>query len=336
MYIGFGLVFLVGIIGGLYYKYQDILTRTMIGIRLELLGVSFAILHLLIRALIDIDKMNKEQAAAIEALKKEQEEKITLVDATAQNTYEEVLSLHEKNNGMFSFMRKGFDRRRTGGWTTGEVGIHTDEKPKIISIYFLPNAGGPLIEQITFFHDWIILFMVGIAIFTLSTLFTSYLSSFTHRKLLDNQSVEYIWTLFPGCVLFAIGLPSLNLLYLFDEQGTPSTTVKALGHQWYWKYDYPDIPSYDSYLINANPYRLLDSDNRLFLPLLQPVQILITAADVLHSWTLPALAVKADAVPGRVNKLTLQLNRTGVFFGQCREICGRNHRFIPIAAECHF
>ena len=115
MYIGFGLVFLVGIIGGLYYKYQDILTRTMIGIRLELLGVSFAILHLLIRALIDIDKMNKEQAAAIEALKKEQEEKITLVDATAQNTYEEVLSLHEKNNGMFSFMRKGFDRRRTGG-----------------------------------------------------------------------------------------------------------------------------------------------------------------------------------------------------------------------------
>ena len=335
IYIGFGFVFLVVIIGCLYYKYQDILTRTMIGISLELLGVTFAILHLLIRAILDIDKIKKEQEATIAAAKKEQEEKIEQVSAAAHNIYEEVLSLHEKNNRMFGIMRKGFKQTPAVGCRSVEVSINAEEKPKILSIYFLPNAGGPLIEQITYFHDWIMLFMVGIAVLTLSTLCTTYLSSFTYRNLTENQSVEYLWTVFPGCVLFSIGLPSLNLLYLFDEQGSPSTTVKALGHQWYWKYDYSELPSYDSYLIGANPYRLLDGDNRLFLPLIQPVQILITAADVLHSWTLPALAVKADAVPGRVNKLTLQFNRPGVFFGQCREICGRNHRFIPIAAECH-
>ena len=153
IYIGFGFVFLVVIIGFLYYKYQDILTRTMIGISLELLGVTFAILHLLIRAILDIDKIKKEQEATIAAAKKEQEEKIEQVSAAAHNIYEEVLSLHEKNNRMFGIMRKGFKHTPAVGCRSVEVSINAEEKPKILSIYFLPNAGGPLIEQITYFHD---------------------------------------------------------------------------------------------------------------------------------------------------------------------------------------
>lgn len=132
----------------------------------------------------------------------------------------------------------------------------------------------------------------------------------------------------------AIALPSLRLLYIIDDIGTPGMTVKRVGHQWYWSYEYSDFFSseIDSYII-PSPLRLLDCDNRLLLPAQSPVRVLVTSADVLHSWTVPVLGIKADAVPGRLNQLSLFRDRAGVFFGQCREICGRNHRFMPIVVE---
>jgi len=154
------------------------------------------------------------------------------------------------------------------------------------------------------------------------------------RSFVESQVVEFVWTLAPAFVLFAIGLPSLRLLYLIDERGIPSIMIKALGHQWYWEYDIPGADNYDSYLTKRR-YRLLNTDNRLSLPISQIVQVLITSADVLHSWTLPVLGVKRDAVPGRVNKQIIRVTRPGVYYGQCSEICGSNHRFIPITIECN-
>ena len=135
-------------------------------------------------------------------------------------------------------------------------------------------------------------------------------------------------------VLVAIAIPSLRLLYIIDDIGTPSMTVKSVGHQWYWSYEYSDFFSseIDSYMV-PSPLRLLDCDNRLLLAAQTPIRVLVTSADVLHSWTVPVLGIKADAVPGRLNQLSLFRDRAGVFFGQCSEICGRNHRFIPIAVE---
>lgn len=132
----------------------------------------------------------------------------------------------------------------------------------------------------------------------------------------------------------AIALPSLRLLYILDDIGTPGMTVKSVGHQWYWSYEYSDffLAEVDSYMI-PSPLRLQDCDNRLLLPAQTPVRVLVTSADVLHSWTVPVLGVKADAVPGRLNQLSLYSDRAGVFYGQCREICGRNHSFIPIVVE---
>jgi len=135
-------------------------------------------------------------------------------------------------------------------------------------------------------------------------------------------------------VLIAIALPSLRLLYMVDEAGEPVITFKAVGHQWYWSYEFRDFlnADYDAY-ITESAYRLLDCDNRIIIPASAPLRVLVTAADVLHSWTVPAIGIKADAVPGRLNQLTLYSDRPGRYYGQCSEICGRNHRFMPISLE---
>jgi len=141
-------------------------------------------------------------------------------------------------------------------------------------------------------------------------------------------------------VLIFIGLPSIRLLYLLDEVYNPAITLKTVGHQWYWSYEYSDFLNleFDAYIIpsneiNNNIYRLLDVDNRTIIPINSQVRSLITAADVLHSWTVPSLGVKADAVPGRLNQINFYSTRPGVFYGQCSEICGANHSFMPIVLE---
>jgi len=147
---------------------------------------------------------------------------------------------------------------------------------------------------------------------------------------MDNQQIELVWTIIPAIILIAIVLPSLKLLYLTEELDA-KLRIKTVGNQWYWQYEIGG--SYNSYLNEG--YRLLSVDQRLHLPII-PVQILITAGDVLHSWTLPVIGVKGDAVPGRINKVNLTNKRAGLFFGQCSEICGSNHSFMPIVIETIF
>jgi cytochrome c oxidase subunit 2 len=132
----------------------------------------------------------------------------------------------------------------------------------------------------------------------------------------------------------------LRLLYLIDETTEPRITLKTVGHQWYWSYEYSDFSEieFDSYMVPTNSlessdFRLLEVDNRVVLPYLTQIRVLVTAADVLHSWTIPSLGIKADAVPGRLNQLNVFFNRPGIFYGQCSEICGANHSFMPIRVE---
>ena len=198
----------------------------------------------------------------------------------------------------------------------------------------LQNAASPLIEQLNFFHDWSIIFVAGIAFSVLWYLVILTWTPFTHRGLVDAQNVEFLWTSFPCIILIAVALPSLKLLYIIDEVGIPGLTLKAVGHQWYWSYEYSDFNNleFDSYM-TASAYRLLDADHRIVIPSQVPIRVLVTAADVLHSWTIPVIGIKADAVPGRLNQLNFLADRSGLFFGQCREICGSNHSFMPIAVE---
>lgn len=191
-----------------------------------------------------------------------------------------------------------------------------------------------------FFHDHalsillIITFIVG---YLISTLFYN---NYTNRFLLEGQNIELVWTILPAFTLVFIAFPSLQLLYLIDEINNPLVTIKSIGHQWYWSYEYSDFSNFefDSYInpsnsLNPFRFRLLDVDNRIALPFNSQIRLLVTAADVIHSWTIPSLGVKIDATPGRLNQSRFNIRRSGIFFGQCSEICGANHRFIPIVLE---
>lgn len=202
------------------------------------------------------------------------------------------------------------------------------------------NRASPLIEQLIFFHDHTLLVLILVTVLVGYFMVSLTVNQFVNRYLLDGQFIEIIWTVFPAFILIGIALPSLRLLYLIDEITEPALTIKTVGHQWYWRYEYSDFNDieFDSYMVPENrlemgDFRLLEVDNRVVLPYLTQVRILIRAADVLHSWTVPGLGIKADAVPGRLNQLNLMFNRPGLFYGQCSEICGANHRFIPIAVE---
>lgn len=180
----------------------------------------------------------------------------------------------------------------------------------------------------------IITILVGYIIRTL------FFNKLNNRFLLEGQTIEIIWTTLPAITLIFIALPSLRLLYLLDEINNPLVSVKAIGHQWYWSYEYGDFIrfEFDSYIIPSNSisvenFRLLDVNNRIIIPYNSQIRLIVTAADVIHSWTIPALRVKIDATPGRLNQVRFLINRTGLFFGQCSEICGANHRFIPITVE---
>lgn len=202
------------------------------------------------------------------------------------------------------------------------------------------DAASPLIEELIFFHDHamiilvIIIRLVGYA--ALSLIVNKYIC----RSLVEGQEIETIWTIVPAVILVFLALPSLRLLYLLDEIGNCSLTVKRIGHQWYWRYEYSDFSNieFDSYIIPTDElepgdFRLLEVDHRVVLPTETDVRVLVTSADVIHSWTVPSLGVKVDAIPGRLNQLGFFIKYPGVFYGQCSEICGANHSFIPIVVE---
>lgn len=204
----------------------------------------------------------------------------------------------------------------------------------------LSNSASPLIEQLIFFHDHAILILILITTLVRYFIIRLAINSFVNRYLLDGQIIEIIWTVLPAVILIILALPSLRLLYLIDETTEPSLTLKTVGHQWYWSYEYSDFNDieFDSYMIptnslNEGDLRLLEVDNRVILPYLTQIRLLVRAADVIHSWTIPSLGVKADAIPGRLNQLNILFNRPGIFYGQCSEICGANHSFMPIRIE---
>nr|YP_010564730.1 cytochrome c oxidase subunit II [Volucella rufimargina]UZA61133.1 cytochrome c oxidase subunit II [Volucella rufimargina] len=204
----------------------------------------------------------------------------------------------------------------------------------------LQNSASPLMEQLTFFHDHTLMILSMITMMVSYMMFMLFFNKFNNRYLLHGQTIEVIWTILPTIILLFIAFPSLRLLYLLDEINEPMITLKSIGHQWYWSYEYSDFLNieFDSYMIpsnelNTNSFRLLDVDNRIILPMNSQIRILVTAADVLHSWTIPALGVKIDGTPGRLNQTNFLINRPGLFFGQCSEICGANHSFMPIVIE---
>lgn len=152
--------------------------------------------------------------------------------------------------------------------------------------------------------------------------------------------MEWAWTVLPMVFLVLIALPSLRLVYIADEGFDYELRVKVVGHQWYWRYEYSDFKDvrFDSYIVGENDlvigdFRCLEVDNRVIVPRGLRVRFLITRGDVIHRWAVPSLGLKVDAVPGRLNQLRADIGRVGVFYGQCSEICGANHRFIPIVVE---
>nr|QWB85770.1 cytochrome c oxidase subunit II [Phlyctenosis sp. N135] len=204
----------------------------------------------------------------------------------------------------------------------------------------LQDSASPLMEQLSFFHDHTLMILVIITVLVGQVLVSMAYNKFSHRYLLEGQLIEVIWTVLPAVTLIFIALPSLRLLYILDEINAPSLTIKAIGHQWYWSYEYSDFKSieFDSYMIPVSEmspfnFRLLDVDNRMVAPYDTQVRMIVTAADVIHSWAVPALGVKIDATPGRLNQTSFTTNRPGLFFGQCSEICGANHSFMPIVVE---
>nr|YP_009266786.1 cytochrome c oxidase subunit II [Copsychus saularis]ANM47844.1 cytochrome oxidase subunit 2 [Copsychus saularis] len=201
------------------------------------------------------------------------------------------------------------------------------------------DASSPIMEELVQFHDhalMVALAICSLVLYLLALMLTEKLSSST----VDAQEIELVWTILPAAVLVMLALPSLRILYMMDEVNEPDLTLKAIGHQWYWSYEYTDFKdlTFDSYMIPTSDlplghFRLLEVDHRVIVPTSSKVRVIVTADDVLHSWAVPSLGVKTDAIPGRLNQTSFLASRPGVYYGQCSEICGANHSFMPIVVE---
>nr|YP_009514018.1 cytochrome c oxidase subunit II [Proechimys guairae]ATB18304.1 cytochrome c oxidase subunit II [Proechimys guairae] len=202
------------------------------------------------------------------------------------------------------------------------------------------DATSPIMEELLHFHDHTLMIVFLISTLVLYLISLMLTTKLTHTSTMDAQEVETIWTILPAIILIMIALPSLRILYMMDEVNNPLLTVKTMGHQWYWSYEYTDYEelNFDSYMtpttdLSPGELRLLEVDNRVVLPMEMPVRMLISSEDVLHSWAIPSLGLKTDAIPGRLNQTILTSSRPGLFYGQCSEICGSNHSFMPIVLE---
>jgi cytochrome c oxidase subunit 2 len=221
-------------------------------------------------------------------------------------------------------------------------------------LYFQDSAT-PVMEGITNLHHDLMFFIAFIFFFVLIVM-SNTIYFFQQNKAVNSRTdktsilvvhgifIEVIWTVIPSIILVIVALPSFALLYSIDEVIDPSLTIKCVGHQWYWSYEYSDFEAqlcslnFDSYMIpedelELGELRLLEVDNRIVLPTTTHLRILVTAIDVLHSWAVPSLGIKMDACVGRLNQTSLFLLREGVFYGQCSEICGVGHANMPIVIE---
>nr|YP_009258909.1 cytochrome c oxidase subunit II [Emberiza elegans]AIL31478.1 cytochrome c oxidase subunit II [Emberiza elegans] len=201
------------------------------------------------------------------------------------------------------------------------------------------DASSPIMEELMGFHDHAL--MVALAICSLVLyLLTHTLTEKLTSNTVNAQVIELVWTILPAMVLVTLALPSLRILYMMDEINEPDLTLKAIGHQWYWTYEYTDLKelTFDSYMIPTadlplGHFRLLEVDHRVIVPMNSTIRVIVTADDVIHSWAVPSLGVKTDAIPGRLNQTSFFASRPGVYYGQCSEICGANHSFMPIVVE---
>ena len=204
------------------------------------------------------------------------------------------------------------------------------------------EAASPVMERIDGFHDFLLFVTGGICLFVLALLLFCIVrfnarANPTPSKTSHNNVLEVVWIVIPILILAVIALPSLRLHYLEVEIPEVDLTIKATGHQWYWEYNYPDHGdfSFDSFMLQDDELqpgqpRLLATDVPVVVPVDATVRVLVTASDVLHSWAIPALGVKMDAVPGRLNETWFRAEKAGVYYGQCSELCGVNHAFMPI------
>nr|AZL93067.1 cytochrome c oxidase subunit 2 [Alloxysta sp. ZJUH_2016001] len=202
----------------------------------------------------------------------------------------------------------------------------------------LLDACSPNMEWMIKFHDFTLMVMFLITIVIFFILMKILMSLYICLNI-ESQLIEVVWTILPVIVLTLMAIPSLKILYLMDEMYTPLMSIKCIGHQWYWSYEMPDFNNltFDSFmnknLDKIDVFRLLDVDSRLVTPMNLQIRLLISSEDVIHSFAVPSMGLKVDGIPGRVNQLNLLINRPGLYFGQCSEICGANHSFMPIVIE---
>jgi len=224
------------------------------------------------------------------------------------------------------------------------------DAPKAWGLYFQDSAS-PQMEALVELHNnimfylTIILFGVGWIILTIIRNYVSNKSPISNKYLNHGTLIELIWTISPAIILILIAFPSFKLLYLMDEVTDPNLTLLAEGHQWYWSYQYPEFTNaddefveFDSYIVpesdlEEGALRMLEVDNRVLLPEITHVRFIVSAADVIHSFACPALAIKCDAYPGRLNQFSVLANRLGTFYGQCSELCGILHSSMPIVIQ---
>lgn len=217
--------------------------------------------------------------------------------------------------------------------------------------YGMQDPATPVMEGMIYFHNYLAFFLVVICVVVFWMLYVI-LIKFEHsihpkaNRFTHSSILEIVWTLIPAVVLLLIAIPSFALLYSLDELVDPVLTLKVIGHQWYWSYEYSDYATleggetlnFDSYMVPESDlvkgsFRLLEVDNRVVLPINTHIRVLVTSSDVLHSWAVPSFGIKVDATPGRLSQASLFIKREGVYYGQCSEICGVNHAFMPIVVR---
>ncbi|MCF8483216.1 MAG: cytochrome c oxidase subunit II [Rhodospirillum sp.] len=249
--------------------------------------------------------------------------------------------------GANNTLKNGLARHavRTLPWVLGALALGVTQaqgaQPEPWQIGMQP-AQSPVADQIHDLHWFITAIMIAVVLAVLGLLIYAAVrfnakanptpSTFSH-----NTKIEVVWTLVPVLILAAIAVPSFRLLYFMDRVQEAEMTLKVTGHQWYWSYDYPDQKeiAFDAFMVGDDDLkegqlRLLTTDTQVVLPTKTNIRVLITADDVIHSWAMPALGLKTDAVPGRLNETWVRIEEEGTYYGQCSELCGVNHGFMPI------
>jgi cytochrome c oxidase subunit II len=229
-------------------------------------------------------------------------------------------------------------------WTMTSVQAALAQMPHEYQVNLQPPAT-PVMDRLYDFHTLLVWIISVISVFVLGLLLYVIIRFRESRNPVPSRTthhtlVEVVWTVVPVLILVLIAIPSLRILYYSDRVETADMTIKAVGHQWYWSYEYPDHGNFtfDSLIkpaeeLAAGEPRLLATDTHVVLPVDTTIRVLITADDVLHAWAMPSFGVKRDAVPGRINESWIRIEREGVYYGQCSELCGKDHAFMPIAVE---